>query len=175
MLHSRRAHFRGPFLHCSVEVVRFRRRVSWQRTPLKVNTTSRLGVIIMSAGATSDATLSDLWQEFNEKQKNVAKLTIPELTRSFAQNSKFASFVGVDRRQTEIVLFRVGVLSVLTQDKASEGFPVGSVVNYAADEDGKPIFCLSDLAAHTRALKNDSRASLLIPETENLVTIPTRG
>ena len=129
----------------------------------------------MFVGATSDATFSDLWQDFNQKQKNVAKLTIPELARNLAQNSKFASSPGQTDRQTRIALFRIGILSVLSLDKGYEGFPAGSVVNYVADEDGKPVFYFSDLSAHTHALKKDSRASLLIPEANSLVRISVHG
>jgi len=42
------------------------------------------------------------------------------------------------------------------------GYPFGSLVGYALDDDGRPILCLSDLAEHSANLAADSRASLLV-------------
>ncbi|MEU7815031.1 pyridoxamine 5'-phosphate oxidase family protein [Pseudonocardia sp. NPDC049154] len=44
------------------------------------------------------------------------------------------------------------------------GFPFGSVVAYALDDEGSPLLCLSDLAEHSRNLAADPRASLLVAE-----------
>lgn len=42
------------------------------------------------------------------------------------------------------------------------GYPFGTVVEFAADGAGHPIFCLSPLAIHTRNLVEDPRASLVM-------------
>jgi putative heme iron utilization protein len=57
------------------------------------------------------------------------------------------------------------VLSTLTVDPA--GFPFGSVVAYAADQAGNPLFVISELAEHTRNLRADGRASLLVTESRD--------
>jgi putative heme iron utilization protein len=44
----------------------------------------------------------------------------------------------------------------------AEGFPYGSLVQYAADEQGQPLLLISDLAEHTQNLLIDPRASLLV-------------
>ena len=53
-------------------------------------------------------------------------------------------------------------MATLTVDPP--GFPFGSVVSYAVDEAGDPLFFISELAEHTRNLHADSRASLLATE-----------
>ena len=54
------------------------------------------------------------------------------------------------------------------------GFPFGSLVSYAVDDTGNPLFFISELAEHTRNLHADSRASLLAtepqPGTDDLAT-----
>ena len=55
---------------------------------------------------------------------------------------------------------RFGVLS--TQSKRLEGFPFGSLVNYALDGEGRPLLLLSGLAVHTKNLLPDARASFLV-------------
>lgn len=42
------------------------------------------------------------------------------------------------------------------------GYPFGTVVEFAADGAGAPLFCLSPLAIHTRNLREDPRASLVL-------------
>jgi putative heme iron utilization protein len=42
------------------------------------------------------------------------------------------------------------------------GHPFGSLAPYALDADGRPLFLLSALAVHTRNLRADPRASLLV-------------
>lgn len=41
------------------------------------------------------------------------------------------------------------------------GFPFGTLVDFASDGSGFPIFCLSPLAIHTRNILEDSRCSLV--------------
>jgi len=61
-----------------------------------------------------------------------------------------------------------GVLSTLSVRPSAEAWPYGSLVLIAADADGSPLMLLSDLADHTRNLKSDSRASLLLDATAGL-------
>lgn len=44
----------------------------------------------------------------------------------------------------------------------ADGFPYGSLIQYACDAQGQPLMLISDLAEHTQNLLLDSRASLLI-------------
>ena len=49
-----------------------------------------------------------------------------------------------------------------TQSKRFPGYPFGSIVNFALDETGRPLFVLSGLAVHTKNLKEDPKASLVV-------------
>jgi putative heme iron utilization protein len=57
---------------------------------------------------------------------------------------------------------KVGVLSTLSARKP--GWPLGSLVSYALDGVGRPIFLFTELAQHTKNLRADSRASLFVQE-----------
>ena len=58
---------------------------------------------------------------------------------------------------------RSGALSTAIQ--THNGWPYGSLVTFATDLDGSPLFLFSDLSDHARNLKGDPRASLLIERT----------
>jgi putative heme iron utilization protein len=64
-----------------------------------------------------------------------------------------------ERARTLVYLGRIGSLSTLSRKQP--GFPFGSVMPYASDEQGRPIFLISTMAMHTHNLLADPRASLL--------------
>jgi putative heme iron utilization protein len=64
-----------------------------------------------------------------------------------------------ERGRTLLAAARTGALATVSLDPA--GFPFGSLVAYAADDVGRPLLCLSDLAEHSRNLGADPRASLM--------------
>jgi heme iron utilization protein len=61
---------------------------------------------------------------------------------------------------------RLGVLSTLSARRG--GWPFASLAPYALSERGEPLLLLSDLAEHTRNIRADSRASLLVHDSEAL-------
>ncbi|HVN03926.1 MAG TPA: DUF2470 domain-containing protein [Bryobacteraceae bacterium] len=65
-----------------------------------------------------------------------------------------------ERGRTLVHLGRIGTLS--THSRKQPGFPFGSVMPYAADDFGRPIFLISNMAMHTQNLKADARAALLV-------------
>jgi len=67
-----------------------------------------------------------------------------------------------ERGRTLIELARLGTLS--THSRKQPGFPFGSLMPYAPDEQGRPVFLISSMAMHTQNLKADARASLLVIE-----------
>ena len=71
-----------------------------------------------------------------------------------------------EKAQALLASRQVGYLS--TQSKRRPGFPFGSVVNYALDDWGRPVFLFSTLAVHTKNLLEDGRASFLVcsPDAE---------
>lgn len=58
-----------------------------------------------------------------------------------------------------------GALSTHSLEK--KGYPFASLVLYALDGRGRPVFLLSGLAVHARNLAADPRASLLVAEGES--------
>lgn len=69
-----------------------------------------------------------------------------------------------ERSRTLLHVTKVGVLS--THSHRHEGFPFGSVMPYALDADGNPLFLISSMAMHTQNLVRDPRASLLVTAPE---------
>jgi putative heme iron utilization protein len=59
---------------------------------------------------------------------------------------------------------RIGSLSTLSRKQA--GFPFGSLMPYALDDQGRPIFLVSTMAMHTQNLQADPRASLFVTEPD---------
>lgn len=58
---------------------------------------------------------------------------------------------------------RVGVLSTHSIDV--EGYPFGSIAPYTINYDGEPIILISDIAQHTRNIKQNNKVSLTVYET----------
>src|SRR5262249_49588160 len=54
--------------------------------------------------------------------------------------------------------------SLATISNECPGYPFASLVGYAVDDRGRPLFCLSGLAEHSRNIAADPRASLMITE-----------
>jgi heme iron utilization protein len=69
-----------------------------------------------------------------------------------------------ERARTLALLGHIGSLS--THSRKFPGFPFGSIMPYAADDAGRPIFFISSLAMHTQNLQEDARASLLIAQPD---------
>lgn len=76
--------------------------------------------------------------------------------------------------ETRRLLFagRSGVLS--TTMRGRDAWPYGSLVTYAPDVDGSPIFLFSTLSDHTNNLAKSPKASLLIDQAQQLKN-PQRG
>ena len=70
-----------------------------------------------------------------------------------------------ERARTLLYLGRIGSLS--THSLKQPGFPFGSVMPYALDGHGRPIFLISTMAMHTQNLRADPRASLLVTQQES--------
>jgi putative heme iron utilization protein len=65
-----------------------------------------------------------------------------------------------ERVRTLFSLASVATLSTLS--RKHPGFPFGSLMPYALDAQGRPIFLISSMAMHTQNLKADPRASLFL-------------
>jgi putative heme iron utilization protein len=69
-----------------------------------------------------------------------------------------------ERARTLLHLGRLGSLSTLSRKRP--GFPFGSLMPFALDGEGRPLFLISTMAMHTQNLQQDPRASLLVTEAE---------
>src|SRR5215475_4598543 len=65
-----------------------------------------------------------------------------------------------ERARTLMHSGRMATLS--THSRKQPGFPFGSLMPYALDKDGHPIFLISTMAMHTQNLQADPRASLFV-------------
>jgi putative heme iron utilization protein len=70
-----------------------------------------------------------------------------------------------ERARTLVSIARIGSLS--THSRKFAGFPFGSVMPYAADDLGHPVFFISSMAMHTQNLHQDAHASLLITQPDS--------
>jgi putative heme iron utilization protein len=67
-----------------------------------------------------------------------------------------------ERARTLMHPGRIGSLSTLSRKQP--GFPFGSLMPYALDGQGHPVFLISTMAMHTQNLEADPRASLFVTE-----------
>ena len=69
-----------------------------------------------------------------------------------------------ERARTQVADGRMGTLATISVKRP--GYPFGSVAAYATDERGRPFVFLSGMAVHSRNLKADPRASLMVHEAK---------
>ena len=69
-----------------------------------------------------------------------------------------------ERARTLMHSCRIGSLSTLSRKQP--GFPFGSLMPYALDIQGRPVFLISTMAMHTQNLQSDPRASLFVTEPD---------
>jgi putative heme iron utilization protein len=69
-----------------------------------------------------------------------------------------------ERARTLASIGLIGSLS--THSCKFPGFPFGSLMPFAADQRGRPVFFISTMAMHTQNLQQDARASLLITQPD---------
>ncbi|MBI2903040.1 MAG: DUF2470 domain-containing protein [Candidatus Methylomirabilis oxyfera] len=67
-----------------------------------------------------------------------------------------------ERARTLVYVGRIGTLSTLSRKHPAH--PFGSVMPYAIDARGRPLFLISTMAMHTQNLQADPRASLLVTQ-----------
>src|SRR6266540_7195662 len=67
-----------------------------------------------------------------------------------------------ERARTLVHLGETGTLATLS--RRHPGHPFASIMPYALDADGRPLFLISAMAMHTQNLEADGRASLLVTQ-----------
>merc|ERR1719223_1266796 len=86
-------------------------------------------------------------QAYMEHQQNVPKPGFPTDVRSLVQ-------------------YNHGFAVMSTNSKSNPGFPGGSVVGFAPDERGRPLFVFSGMSTHTQDILADPRCSLTVASKE---------
>ena len=76
-----------------------------------------------------------------------------------------------EQARTLMHVGRVGTLSTLSERHPD--WPFGSVMPYGLDQQGRPTFLISSLAMHTRNLRRDPRASLMVAAARVRSASPT--
>jgi hypothetical protein len=69
-----------------------------------------------------------------------------------------------ERARTLVHRARTGTLATLS--RRHPGYPFGSLMPFALDEAGQPLFLISSMAVHTQNLAGDPRASLFVAEPD---------
>jgi putative heme iron utilization protein len=69
-----------------------------------------------------------------------------------------------ERARTLVHVARAGTLATLS--RRHPGHPFASIMPYAMDAGGRPIFLISSMAMHTQNLEADARASLLVAQPD---------
>ena len=67
-----------------------------------------------------------------------------------------------ERVRTLVSLTSIATLSTVSLKRS--GYPFGSLMPYALDESGQPLFLISNMAMHTQNLQADPRASLFVAQ-----------
>lgn len=70
-----------------------------------------------------------------------------------------------ERIRTLISLTSTGTLSTIS--RKHPGFPFGSLMPFALDPAGRPLFLISNMAMHTQNLKSDPRCSLFLAQASD--------
>eukprot|EP00804_Cyclotella_cryptica_P006473 CCRYP_012772-RA/>CCRYP_012772-RA protein AED:0.36 eAED:0.36 QI:257/1/1/1/0.6/0.5/6/536/333 len=89
-----------------------------------------------------------------------------KLQEALAQHQQNAPKLGFPTDVRSLVQYNHGFAVMSTNSKANPGYPGGSVVGFAPDELGRPIFIFSGMSTHTQDLLADPRCSVTIASKE---------
>jgi len=89
-----------------------------------------------------------------------------KIQQAFAEHQQNAPKLGWATDIRTLVQFNHGFAVMSTNSKSNPGFPGGSVVGFAPDENGNPIFIFSGMSTHTQDLLADPRCSVTIASKE---------
>lgn len=80
----------------------------------------------------------------------------------FAEHQQNCPKPGFASDVRTLIEYNHGFAVMSTNSKAMEGYPNGSVVAFAPDEDGNPLFVFSGMSSHTQDVLKDPRCSLTV-------------
>jgi len=87
-----------------------------------------------------------------------------ERVRRFMEHQQSVPRIGFATDVRSLVQYNHGFAVMSTNSKANPGFPGGSVVGFAVDEDGRPLFVFSGMSSHTQDILADPRCSLTVAD-----------
>lgn len=87
-------------------------------------------------------------EAYKENEQNAARLTPAEEIRTLVDCAKF------------------GTLSTFASTGPVKGYPLGSVLSYATDDQGRIICALSNLSSHKKDLIADGRATVTVTQND---------
>eukprot|EP00613_Pedinella_sp_CCMP2098_P001188 CAMPEP_0171623284 /NCGR_PEP_ID=MMETSP0990-20121206/17840_1 /TAXON_ID=483369 /ORGANISM="non described non described, Strain CCMP2098" /LENGTH=323 /DNA_ID=CAMNT_0012189429 /DNA_START=9 /DNA_END=980 /DNA_ORIENTATION=- len=70
--------------------------------------------------------------------------------------------LGASEEIRSLVQYNHGFAVMSTNSQSIDGYPSGSIVGFAPDEQGRPIFIFSGMSTHTQDLLKDGRCSLTV-------------
>ncbi|MFQ5830580.1 MAG: pyridoxamine 5'-phosphate oxidase family protein, partial [Candidatus Methylomirabilia bacterium] len=125
-----------------------------------------IGRPVLGLRAHSCERLQDLLSGVDHRQPytNMAKTRQHSYTTTEHDLNPAPETTYAERSRTLLHRGKVGVLS--THSQKQKGFPFGSVMPYALDAAGSPLFLISGMAMHTQNLVGDPRASLFVTAPE---------
>ncbi|KAK9816630.1 hypothetical protein WJX72_003062 [[Myrmecia] bisecta] len=85
-----------------------------------------------------------------------------ELDAFFKRQQTCARPTPAEDARTLVELARMGTLSTISQSNEAAGYPVAAVLEFAADESGRPLFGLSSLSPQSKDVRQDSRCSFTV-------------
>ena len=85
----------------------------------------------------------------------------PEIVAFQEHQATAAKLSFADECRTLVDLGRYGVVSTFSREHGGE-YPTGSIVGFASDDQGRPIFALSSMSGHTGDLKANGKCSLTV-------------
>eukprot|EP00545_Synedropsis_sp_CCMP1620_P013977 CAMPEP_0119014008 /NCGR_PEP_ID=MMETSP1176-20130426/9303_1 /TAXON_ID=265551 /ORGANISM="Synedropsis recta cf, Strain CCMP1620" /LENGTH=323 /DNA_ID=CAMNT_0006967141 /DNA_START=54 /DNA_END=1025 /DNA_ORIENTATION=- len=85
---------------------------------------------------------------------------------AFAEHQQNAAKLGWATDVRTLVEYNHGFAVMSTISKSDPGFPGGSVVGFAPDEEGRPLFIFSGMSTHTQDILADPKCSVTIASKE---------
>jgi putative heme iron utilization protein len=81
---------------------------------------------------------------------------------AFAKHQQNAPKLDFAADVRTLIEYNHGFAVMSTNSKSTDGYPNGSVVGFAPDENGNPIFIFSGMSSHTQDVLKDPRCSLTV-------------
>lgn len=101
---------------------------------------------------------SDVAVEMDEEEAKIMT--------AFQEHQKDAPKLGWATDIRTLVQYNHGFAVMSTISKTDPGYPGGSVVGFAPDDDGRPLFVFSSMSTHTQDIMADPKCSLTVASKE---------